>query len=520
MRELLPLRASFGPGDGVEVELRGFEEPTRVRLWHLDELIAEAEGMEVVGFGPLACGGYGVEADDVHTAVEVAGDRSRLRYGFVADFGSGRDPRPIVDNARRLHLNSLMFYDWMYRHEALLPQSEEFADALGRTVSLATVRTFVASCREAGIAPLGYAAVYAVGRAARETWHDEGLFHASGKQWQLGDDFLWLVDPSSERWLDHLTRELRAALDVGFAGFHLDQFGWPKRAVRKDGTVVDLAEALPKLIDRVRTALPDAHLVFNNVNDFPTASTASAPQDAVYIEVWPPHDSLGDLARLVDDARRLAPGKPVTLAAYPSRYPEDRGGLDAIRFHLATVFSRGATPLMHGEERALLVDPYYVRNHELDASGYETTRAYYDFAVRYADLLLDERAVDVTRTHWGGINEEIRVEAGAPVTADPTPGAYWVRVVSTTHGYVLHLIDLSAQHDVVWNGPKRPVQPKEGIRVAVERVGGAPAAFAASPETSPALRRLDPQFDGRHDAVVVPAFKHWALVWIRAPHVA
>ena len=39
---------------------------------------------------------------------------------------------------------------------------------------------------------------------------------------------------------------------VGFAGFHLDQYGAPKYALRADGTPVDLAEAFPALIDAAR----------------------------------------------------------------------------------------------------------------------------------------------------------------------------------------------------------------------------------------------------------------------------
>ena len=46
---------------------------------------------------------------------------------------------------------------------------------------------------------------------------------------------------------------------------------------------------------------------------------------------------------------------------------------------------------------------------------------YYDFAVRYGDLLFDREAVDVTKTHLGGVNEELKVDALIPVEVTPTP---------------------------------------------------------------------------------------------------
>src|SRR5919198_88068 len=184
-----------------------------------------------------------------------------------------------------------------------------------------------------------------------------------GSPWMLGD-FLWIVDPSNERWLRHLAGQLASARTaVGFDGFHLDQYGAPKRAVSGTGATVDLAEAFPVLIERLRAELPAATLVFNNVNDFPTWATAGTSQDAVYIEVWSPHDRLDHLGALAAKARLLAPGKPVSLAA---------------------------------------------------------------------DLLFD--ALDVTGTHLGGVNTEVRVE-----------GAVWARALEAPAGRVVSLIDLTDQ---------------------------------------------------------------------------
>ncbi len=245
----------------------------------------------------------------------------RARYGFVSDYSAGRDVAGVVENVRRLHLNAIQFYDWMYRHARLLPPQDEFVDSMGRLLSLVTVRELVDELRKVGSLPLGYAAVYAAGRDEWPNWKADGLYRGSGEPWTLGDDFLWNVDPTSERWQEHFAADLRAAeAEVGFSGFHLDQYGAPKYALRADGSSVDLAEAFPALIDRLAHELPEACLIFNNVNDFPTWTTAGATQAAVYIEVWSPHERLADLASLVQKARALAPEKSIILAAYLSVY--------------------------------------------------------------------------------------------------------------------------------------------------------------------------------------------------------
>jgi dextranase len=513
--ELLPTKATFGESEPVEIEARGLTAPAALSLWHLERKLDEVvvdPGTPVASFGALPPAGYGVEAGDgARTALDVQSSRlERLRYGFVSDFAPGRDVGGVADNLRRLHLNAVQFYDWMYRHAQLVPPADEFEDALGRRVSLDTVRRLVAAAQGVGAAALGYAAVYAVGREQRDAWAGEALYHGDGSPWMLGD-FLWIVDPSNERWLRHFAAELvTASAAVGFDGFHLDQYGAPKRAVTGTGTMIDLAEAFPALIERVRAKLPDATLVFNNVNDFPTWSTAGTSQNAVYVEVWPPHDRLDHLGSLAAKARLLAPEKPVSLAAYLSAYAEDDlSALEAMRLELATVFSHGATCLLHGEEDAILVDPYYVHHARLDDAGVRAAKALYDFAVRYGDLLF--AALDVTRTHLGGVNTEIRVD-GLP---DCTAGTVWARALEAASARIVSLIDLTGQRDLRWDAPKTPARGVDGVTVSFERVGSRrPRIFTASPD-DPSPRELESTLVDGHDVVEVPPWLTWSLVWAR-----
>ena len=144
MTELLPTKATFAPDDPIEIEVRGATEAMRISLWRLDQRVASVDvelGESVACFAPHPEGGYGVEGNGARTALDVLADPlSRARYGFVSDYTAGRDVEGVVDNVRRLHLNAVQFYDWMYRHARLLPPTDDFVDPLGRKLSLATVR--------------------------------------------------------------------------------------------------------------------------------------------------------------------------------------------------------------------------------------------------------------------------------------------------------------------------------------------------------------------------------------------
>ena len=219
--ELLPTKATFAPGEPIEIDVRGASTPSTVRLLHLERVIDEATlapGTNSIRFDSPGEGGYGVESDEATTALDVlANPLSRPRYGFVSHYEAGRETADVAENLRRFHLNAVQFYDWMYRHAKLMPSEDEFEDALGQTVSLETVRRLVAAVHSVGSQPIAYAAVYAVGEEAWPDWQEAGLFRGDGTPWMLGD-FLWNVDPTNPRWLDHFAGDLKSALALDLQG--------------------------------------------------------------------------------------------------------------------------------------------------------------------------------------------------------------------------------------------------------------------------------------------------------------
>lgn len=521
MTELLPAKASFRPGESIAIEVRGTVPAGTVRVWHLDDLAATLayDGSGTIVLPPLAEGGYAVELEGLRTAVEVAGDpRRRLRYGFVASYAPDKDVSGLTDTARRLHLNAIQFYDWAYRHADLMGGGETYQDALNQPIALETVRALVSAVRQAGSRALGYAAVYAVGPGEWARWKHLALLAANGEPHALGD-FLFILDPAAADWLAHFTADLKQATQrLGFDGFHLDQYGYPKRAIRADGADIDVADSFVAMLAAVREALPEAHLVFNNVNDFPTGLTGRAAQDAVYIEPWAPQVTLQSLADTVTRARAAGSGKPVVMAAYQHAYDtattEEADRATALT--MATLFSHGGTQLLAGEADRLLCDPYYVRNHVMAESTKALLKRWYDFLVVHDELLMPASLTEVTHSYAGAYNGDVDVSfAGTEVSVTAEAGKVWRRIVRAGDRLVVHLINLCGQDDTLWDAARQPFQSPGNATLRFRPLlGRRPTVHVADPDGEGRLRPVATTMEDGYAVAVLPPPTVWQLITI------
>ena len=517
--ELLPRKASYHPGEAIEIEIRG-DASGRLVVRHLGDIVHEADhaGGEIV-LPDLPEGGYSVELGALRTAIEVAAEpRRRLRYGFVASYAPDKDVSGLSDTVRRLHLNGVQFYDWAYRHADLMGGGESYRDALNQPIALSTVRTLVRAVQDAGARALGYAAVYAAGPHEWHQWQHQALLQANGEPHALGD-FLFILDPAATDWLAHFTADLKSATaSLGFDGYHLDQYGYPKRAVRADGAVVDVAQSFVTLIEAVREALPDGHLVFNNVNDFPTRRTASSPQDAVYIEPWAPQLTLQALADTVTRARAFGAGKPVVLAAYQHVYdsaPAETADR-ATALTMAALYSHGATQLLAGEADRLLCDPYYVRNHQMAPSTAALLKRWYDFLVAHDALLMPTEATDITDAFAGPYNGDLDVSfAGATVSERAEHGKVWRRMVQVGDRIVIHLINLCGQTDTLWDAPRQPPADAGAATLTIGRLANVVRRVSvADPDGNGHLIEVAPMTEGDTPSYALPRLGIWQVVVI------
>lgn len=516
-------RACFAPNESVTGTTPG-------RGWivasRLGKNVIEVACDEHFDLGPMPEGGYSIfwrnaEGHSQSSAFEVLADPwGRLRYGFVSDFSDAIDVSAHAEWVKRLHLTAVQFYDWAWSHEFLVGPDETYGDPLGAQVSIEVVRELIRSYTDSGAVSCGYAAVYAVNKDGWSRWSDIGLRRTDGTPHQLGEDFLWIVDPADPRWLDHFITELRKANELGFPAFHLDQYGWPKLASRLDGKAVNLAEAFPIMLNKIIAEIPECRFIFNNVNDFPTWSTSQALQHATYIEVWEPHETYGDLANLVRQARAANPDRPIVLSAYLNQFAQiqdidqEIAANAALSLAIASIASGGAAHLITGGEGRVLHHPYYVTNHLAVPSTREALIAAFDFIVAAGDLLYDTTRSEVTKISAFGINEEIRFAGPFEFSPDARPGTVWARVFQTATGLTIHFINLVDQTDDIWDAPKSPIVANGDVQVSIEAAGLAPGAVIGAAQTGSVIQEIGTPLVGTRFEFSVKLTGAWTIAHV------
>ena len=525
-------KAQYKLGESIQIKITAPENAEiQITVRHLaDDPVPYHEG-----WIPPGTGGYGVEAhvDGVilSTAFDVVCDwRERIRYAFLSDFaqedeGDGGD----ISWLTKAHFNAVQFYDWMYRHERLLPPDSEYIDPLGRTLSYPAVLSKVDGCRGHGMAPIAYGAIYAASRSFWEEHRRWGLYSKDGQPMSFGG-WLQFMDISRESpWRAHILSEFcQTAQNAGFMGIHMDTYGFPKNAYNADGAPVDLAEEFPTLIDDVKKSLRDLHtdtgVIFNCVGNWPVETVAKSPVDAVYIEVWPPYERYAHLVSLIRNGLIIGQKKQVVLAAYMTPFKTARTSSDieaaenALLLTYSVIHASGGTQLVFGEKACVLCDPYYADHKELRREFLPELQRYLDHAVRMSELMDMRRVEDITAEFSGGINTEFQF-GGAACSPFPQAGAVWTVVGRTHDKYILQLINLTGLAHDFWNKPQKRPEAVTGLSVEAlvdYEVGGIYAASPDTPEGRPAALPFAVKQTDRGQVVCfkIPSVVIWTTVWI------
>ena len=503
----------IGPGAAAHVDFAIELPPETPRGYGLDAALLDAAG------ATLAEGGG---------ALDVLERWSQApRYGFLSDFAPGQaDVAARCDSLRRYHLNVVQFYDWMWRHYALLPPAEAisggdegFTDALGRRLSLATVREAIAAVQGRGAAALAYGAVYGAEPEYADAHPQLALFDEKGNRISLAELFYIMNIAPGSPWVPLIVAEFaRAVRELAFDGIHLDQYGFPKTARAATGEQVDLSAHFPPLIDAARAAVvaerPEAGVIFNAVGNWPIETVAPTSQDVVYIEVWPPDEYYDDLRRLVGDARRLSGGKQVILAAYLSPFGQATEQTvaqaeAAALLATAAIAASGGSHLLLGERDGILCDPYYPKYAALRPEFARAMRGYYDFLVRYEELLVAPDLAD-----WPG---EVAL-AGARSSARAEAGAVWTIARRKPGCLVIHLVNLADQADARWNAPRTPPTPIERLALSAHLPARPREVLVMSPDANQGRpQAIAPEWGDGLLTVEIARLATWAIVVLSGP---
>ena len=515
--DLFPRKGTYKPGEGISLAavIKSMEEAERelaLTCYHFAQIVDTSKIPVTVGVGlqalPVSFNlasniprGYGIEAELVDgkgrvtssasTAIDVQESwLSYPRYGFFTDFDSDRSGESALEWLTRFHINGLQFYDWQYRHDSLVSPSNTYTDPLGRTLSLDTVRGIIEDAHERGIAAMAYLAVYAASLSFAEQHHEWRLFDDKGQPCNF-EDFLGLMNPNPDSpWVKHLLTECERTLtELHFDGLHVDQYGEPKVGYTESGESVDLPASFQSFIGALKNRFPGASVTFNAVGNWPIDSLAAAPQDFVYIELWPETPSYQDVFDIVRGGREKSGGKPVVIAQYVPVEHEAN-----IRLSDALIFSLGGSRIELGEEGRLLTDPYFPKHQAIPADLEQVFRRYYDFAVRYGELIgPSAESFDV---------EDISIPVG-------------VRPIFRRTGKMiaLHLVNFTGIEHAHWCEVHPAPQSLQRVSLSFPTDGNVRAVWSATPDKELlGLKQLPWYEEMDHIHVTIPTLDYWTMV--------
>jgi len=475
---------------------------------------------EVAGYGVDVALEVGADLLRASTAFDVVDSWTRApRYGFLCDFPhEDADVGKRADSMNRYHINAVQFYDWMYRHDTLLPGNQEFTDSMGRRLSIRTVESKIRTVKEFGMVAMAYVTVYAASREFFEKHRDWALWERINAPYTLGDGYLYLMNPArNSPWHARMMSEYQQAVScMGFDGLHIDQYGYPKDAfttptcdaeslLRVDRVFADFVDDAKDAVGKVR---PGAYVVFNCVNNWPVENIAPSDADIVYIEVWPPHDTYADIVELISEGRRLGSGKAVVLAAYLSPAFEP-----SVRYLDAVIFSAGGSHIELGEGENMLADPYFPKYERIPSRLAHALRRYYDFCTRYVELLY----LGVTE---GAPGVEVSVLDYPSTTQDSAEEEIWLFPKRKENLVIINLVNFLRVKVPLWRSDQQapPILSDVRLRVRLERPLS--EVYFASPEYEDgkmvkleAIRVGEPREYAYE--FVAPHLEYWSTVVIR-----
>jgi dextranase len=427
-------------------------------------------------FAGLPPGTYAIEAhaldgallaEELTTVGAHAGERPV--HGFATSFQTESVPA-VLDWLRAMRCTVVQFYDWMASYSNPLGPPEGWQDPSGRPVSFEALRSLAAGIREHGGVAHAYAPVYAVDLPFAATHPGMLLYRGDGAPQRFFDN-IKLADPGNGQWQRHFAAAYGSAADrIGFNGFHIDTYGYPRSAFDQNGQGVDMRVAYEAFLASFRRARPSDLISFNQVNGVPSAVRLPGGPAFRYCEVWPPNDAWRHLEALMDRSAGVAGrlgqrpsggGLRGTIACYPPVWGNDasskvqgteRGAsLRTVVLTEAVATCLGASALLYGDVSAALCDPYYPKHERLSAAEAATVLSWRRFALRCRDLFLDGE--DTSWYEVGDDNGGVAVGWGGPARPEPVGGGLFARVVRSDDCVAVGVVDLSGSRHGLWSEP-------------------------------------------------------------------
>lgn len=503
-----------------------------------------AEVNDGVRFANLPPGTYSIEAIDVDglllaEELTTVGSHPGERpvHGFATSF-KDEDVETVLSWNRALRSTVVQVYDWMASYTEPLGPSSGWKDPSNRTVSFEALRALSSGLKKLGAVTHAYAPVYAVGNVFAAEHPEMLMYDGDGQAIRFLDQIV-LANPGNVEWQRHFVSAYGAAADaVGFDGFHIDTYGYPRIAQDASGHAIDLRVAYESFLSFLRAARPTDLISFNQVNGVPSAARICSAPSFRYCEIWPPNvewrhfegllDRSSGVSGLLETSRReslmrgsLACYPPVWGVSDDTRAIEGPAREASLRTDVTTeavVTLLGASALIFGDQTAVLCDPYYPKR--VDLTDVEAARvlAWHRFGLRCRDLFLEGED-----TSWFEIDDEngsVAVEATVPVWPEPLGESIFARVVQAEGLVTVGVLDLTGSPNGRWS---EPTEKGEVSRVMIRVLVADPAKWdveaavlGAPEERFRSIRSREvPHRQGRALEVELPLVDGWSVLRLK-----
>jgi dextranase len=516
------LRVVYPRGDIIEVR-RALELGEQVLARTAFGKTFDASGNDhVFRLENLPVGTHAVElraSDGTLLAEEFVGVRESPGddpiMGFVTSFQREVTPS-VLRWLRELRCTVVQVYDWMESYSAPLATTASYHDPLGRPIERGALEDLIGAIKASGAVAQAYAPVCAADEAFASAHRDWLLYRNDGAPESLGN-LLQIMDPASELWQQYWIDNYGHAVDVlGFNGFHLDTYGYPRNALDASGNHVPVESGYAEFVTAVRAARPRDVISFNQVNGVPREFIAPVPPGFRYSEVWPPNEKWRHLEGLLQRSAGTGDTKGATLAIYPPVWEGERtAALRTAVLSEAVLTTLGANALLWGDQDGVLCHPYYVNHEQLDEAEKSVALTWHRFGLRCRDLF--KVGVDTSWYELSDENASVVVTWQGPTSPEPVEKSLFARVVRDDKVVAVSLLDLTGSADGSWHSRTAPgtcgevdvtilVDVPEGWVAAVAVLGRDEGRF------TPLAVTIVPHREGRALLCRVPVDKGWAVL--------
>ncbi len=453
---LSDLRSAYPLGDAVVVAELPVEAAGVVVLSALGTIYQASLDHRTATVIDLPVGTHAMEVRDASGDLlheEFFGVREHLGedpvLGFVTSFDdASRDG--VLSWLQDLRCTVVQVYDWMDSYSQALSNSARYEDPLGRTIERAALEKLIVGIKETGAVAQAYAPVTAAGKDLAVE-HEQWRLIRNDREPETLGDLLEIMDPGNAGWQSYWIENYGGAADaLGFDGFHLDTYGYPRDAQNVEGASADVVEGYASFVTAVRDARPTDVLSFNQVNGVPRGFEPPTSPSFRYVEVWPPNEQWRHLEGLLQRSAGLGERHGDTLAIYPPVWNVERTkALRTCVLSEAITTILGANTLIWGDRDGVLCHPYYVSHESLDESERAQALEWHRFALRIRDLF--RTATDTSWYELSDENASVTVAWMGTTSPEPLGGSLFARVIRGDDLVVVSLLDLTGSEEGSWS---------------------------------------------------------------------